>query len=86
MSAAINNGGPAVPVPLGQEKAREGHGPCCDGMTLRDYFAAAALKGLIGRSWDDRKTAEELFRIWAASAYALADAMLDAREQKGGAA
>ncbi len=50
-----------------------------DGMTLRDYFAAKAMRGLMGRAWGDTP-AEELFAIWAAAAYAAADAMLKERE------
>jgi len=49
------------------------------GMTLRDYFAAKAMQGLMSRVWGDMPT-EELFNIWATSSYALADAMLKARE------
>ena len=51
-----------------------------NGMTLRDYFAAKAMQGLIGRSWEE-VSADELFSIWSNSAYAIADAMLKAREQ-----
>lgn len=43
------------------------------GMTLRDYFAAAALDGLTAVTYLD---IDELAR----TAYALADAMLEARE------
>jgi len=50
------------------------------GMTLRDYFAAKAMQGLMGRAWGVMD-ANELFRTWAKSAYAIADAMLEAREQ-----
>ena len=49
------------------------------GMTLRDYMAAKAMQGLMSRVWGDMP-AEELFNIWATSSYALADAMLKARE------
>jgi len=49
------------------------------GMTLRDYFAARAMQGLMSRVWGDMP-AEELFNIWATSSYALADEMLKARE------
>jgi hypothetical protein len=49
------------------------------GMTLRDYFAAKAMQGLMSRVWGDMP-AEELFNIWATSSYALADAMLKERE------
>jgi hypothetical protein len=45
-------------------------------MTLRDYFAAAALQGILadggGVSWDDDAT----------HAYLCADAMIRAREAK----
>lgn len=65
----INTGGPAFPVP-------DLHN---NGMTLRDYFAAKAMQGLL--STGD----EEVTTIGMAQAsYALADAMLKARE--GGAA
>jgi hypothetical protein len=51
------------------------------GMTLRDYFAAKALQGLMGRDWSHHKgNVDELMKVWAVSAYALADSMLKARE------
>jgi len=50
------------------------------GMTLRDYFAAKAMQGLMGRVWGEIP-AEELFKTWTTSAYAVADAMLLAREK-----
>jgi hypothetical protein len=52
------------------------HEPQTTGMTLRDYFAAKALQGLLSDSYDfsDRN------RI-AVKAYDFADAMLKAREQ-----
>lgn len=60
-------------------------GSDADGMGLRDYFAAKALPGLMGRNWSFHKgTDEELMEIWARASYFLADAMLAARE-KGGA-
>ena len=49
------------------------------GITMRDYFAAKAMQGLMSRVWGDMP-AEKLFNIWATSSYALADAMLKARE------
>lgn len=49
------------------------------GMTLRDYFAAKAMQGLMGRVWGDLPT-DELFAVWAKSAYTLADAMMKVRE------
>jgi hypothetical protein len=63
-----NTGGPAFPY-----ENRYEH----EGMTLRDYFAAKALQGICasGPTSDWSNT-----RI-AADAYALADAMLKAREE-----
>ena len=63
-----NDGGPAFPTPAGIQHN--------DGMTLRDYFAASALQGMMadggGTSWDDD----------AKAAYRAADAMIKAREVK----
>ena len=42
MSNTINNGGPAFPIPLHPGQTYTAHA-LCDGMTLRDYFAAKAL-------------------------------------------
>ena len=70
-----NTGGPAFPY----------HGPDTKnaGMTLRDYFAAKAMQGLMGRDWSHLKVTDaELFTLWAQSSYFAADAMLAAREQK----
>jgi hypothetical protein len=68
MSQPINYVAPVFPTPAGTQHN--------DGMTLRDYFAAAALQGLIANgecpTWDDD----------AKAAYAAADAMLKAREVK----
>jgi hypothetical protein len=50
-----------------------------EGLTLRDYFAAWAMQGLMGRVWGD-VPAEELFKTWATSSYAMADEMLKARK------
>ena len=45
------------------------------GMTMRDYFAAKAMQGFMGSSWNN-KTFESI----ATKAYQLSDAMLKARE------
>ncbi len=70
MSQPINDGGPAFPTMDPNEHYR------LMGMTLRDYFAAAALKGILadggGASWDDD----------AKNAFKAADAMLKARGDK----
>ena len=44
-----------------------------EGMTLRDYFAAKAMQGILFEGLDESETAK--------NAYAMADAMLKAREQ-----
>ena len=60
-----NDGGPAFPTPAGIQHN--------DGITLRDYFAAAALQGLLAYD-GDCSTAIGL-------AYHTADAMLDWRKK-----
>ena len=73
----INDGGPAFPRPAGDfNGSRHGNG-AQTGMTLRDYFAAKAMQEMVNE-YDD-------FDFMAQTAYAMADAMLKARE-KGGAA
>lgn len=79
--SAIKNGGPAFPRPAseytvsgtladGNDAIREQ-----DGMSLRDYFAAKAMQGMLANSGVDA------FRI-AKEAYMFADAMLDRRERE----
>ena len=72
-----NTGGPAFPIPLNPGQSYQGHAPC-DGMTLRDYFAAKVIQGICasgpGNSWTNARLAKE--------AYAMADAMLEVRENK----
>ena len=50
--------------------------PSGDGMTLRDYFAAKAMQGLLTQVDDP------YYPSVASKAYQLADAMLTAREAK----
>jgi len=57
------------------------------GMTLRDYFAAKAMQGIFDSAIEwfptDQKADEEslkLFKDIAQDSYAMADAMLKARE------
>ena len=47
------------------------------GMTLRDYFAAKAMQGLIGGDWPTAKSEQNQLALLA---YSLADAMLKARD------
>ncbi|NPT50761.1 hypothetical protein GNZ10_13750 [Ralstonia sp. 3N] len=67
-----NNGGPAFPAHC----TSDGHAANVeDGMSLRDYFAAKAMQGLLSDT--SLKGAMEEF---ADRAYQMADAMLRARE------
>ena len=58
--------GPAFPCHPGVENS------IYDGMTLRDYFAAKAMQGILFEGLDESETAK--------NAYAMADAMLKARQ------
>jgi hypothetical protein len=64
MNQPINDGGPAFPTPAGIQHN--------DGMTLRDYFAAAALEKA---SRGSDRNADEI----AKRAFYIANAMLKAR-------
>jgi hypothetical protein len=66
-----NTGGPAYPAPI--TKPLENYYP---GMTLRDYFAAKALQGMLAENGGGALRNDKL----AAYAYNLADEMLKARE------
>jgi len=85
VSQPINDGGPAFP----SEEQIRCNGEVCDtrkfpGMTLRDYFAAAALQGnLAGQSIDvGYYEGKDAWNKAAKDAYAMADAMLKEREAK----
>jgi len=79
MSAQINDGGPAFPVPsvAWKEKGEDRVAIGTRGMTLRDYFAGQALAGALADPTCDVSPIE-LAKI----AYREADAMLAAREAK----
>ena len=78
MSQPISDGGPAFAFANGNIVSL--------GMTLRDYFAAAALQGIL--SGADRSTVKYLENMrypaggMSSAAYNIADAMLKAREAK----
>jgi hypothetical protein len=66
------DGGPAFPT----TKPLEGWGDPNQGMTLRDYFAAKAMQGMLA---NDIECGPEQVPIIVESAYVLADAMLKER-------
>jgi len=79
MSKRINGGGPAFPVHSVSWKEKDGTecvGIGTHGMTLRDYFAAQALAGIL--SCDARAECDDTKAEWA---YSLADAMLFWRKE-----
>ena len=75
-----DTGGPAFPVSLTNEQETRwdsaGLG-CANGMTLRDYFAAKAMQGIVANPNAQGLTFEDI----ANRAWMQADAMLKAREQ-----
>lgn len=70
MNNEKNSGGPAFPVPNDANVNRQ------EGMTLRDYFAAKAMHAILS-NWGSLAEYNQA----APRAYAMADAMLKAREQ-----
>ena len=78
MSAPINDGGPAFPVPSVSWKGADSVAIGSHGMSLRDYFAAAALTGIAAGHLAMRNESNEAL---AAFAFGAADAMLAARKE-----
>ena len=78
MSETINDGGPAFPNPGHDNGPGNYRSHPAVGMTLRDYFAAKAMQGMLST---DRfgAASEKTIADWA---YEQADAMLRARESK----
>lgn len=78
MNNNINDGGPAFP----HKRQIRCNGEVIDsemepGMSLRDYFAAAALQGILADGYQTKSWGGH-----AECAYQAADAMLKARESK----
>ena len=71
---AMNTGGPAFP---GLHPSKECHYQD-SGMRLRDYFAAKAMQGMLAYSYLHPLSMEA---GCARDAYAMADAMLKARQE-----
>lgn len=70
----IDDGGLAFPVPATEFNERY------SGMTLRDYFAAAALQGFLANSSNEFVMLRHV--NLASEAYMVADAMLTARKEE----
>ncbi|HDR2317094.1 TPA: hypothetical protein QCH60_002897 [Enterobacter asburiae] len=68
-----NDGGYAFPMEATDATACR---DCNQGMTLRDYFAAKAMQGIISSECN-----YGAFSDLASDAYSIADAMLRAREE-----
>jgi len=75
---SIDTGGPAFP-------ATNHHGHKLEGMTLRDYFAAKAMQGLIAHEERAKQLGSHNLGDFdvrvAVCAYRYADSMLEARGQ-----
>lgn len=69
-----NDGGPAFPTEQGHTPEGLWNQTYDPGMTLRDYFAAKAMQGVLSRGIYSANQASDL-------AYWYADAMLKAREE-----
>lgn len=73
--STINDGGSVFPLPEDQSEKQNFATP---GMTLRDYFASAAMQGWMASYSKDAEIAGLEPRI-AAQSYAMADAMIAER-------
>ena len=71
MHCSANTGGPAFPSNHDNE-----YGYPAKGMTLRDYFAAKAIQGMLACPVQPQSGPD----MYARDAYTIADAMLKARE------
>lgn len=75
------DGGPAYPHDGIKDLGRSGTiAHKFPGMSLRDYFAAAAMAGLSGHDFFDKENKRVKPEGYAFVAYQLADAMLAARD------
>lgn len=72
MSAKREDSGQAFPLAEGP-----GGEPANEGMTMRQYYKAAALTLLAGRSWDHvSDDGRDIIKAWVISAAEIADAMI----------
>ena len=85
----INDGGPAFPKPATLDpRTGQPWNEHSDGMSLRDYFAANAMRAIITHAYPAVIAATELelkaaiLRRMAPAAYEFADAMIAQRDKK----
>lgn len=78
MSEQVKDGGPAFP---GQWDHGGSQVESWTGMTLRDYFAAKAMQGMMSDPTVNPSTDADYTQL-AGSSYRVADFMLAAREKK----
>lgn len=76
-----NDGGPAFPGRLPYQNSPNDGLAYFDGMSLRDYFAAKAMQGMLANANIDKNEVRDRAAI-ATYSYHYADAMLAAREVK----
>ena len=76
MSRQITAGGPAFPLADSNAEYDRTDREHCNGMTLRDYFAAKAMQGELAASAGAQQPSPD---ATAEYAYRMADAMLAAR-------
>jgi len=77
-----NDGGPAFPVPPAICSGPNNEWSyASDGLTIRDYFAAKALQGLLAN-----QKVTFSYRGFAINSYLIADAMLVERSKRNGGA
>lgn len=79
-TAPIDDGGPAFPIPpCGTGDPRDGMTTGSDGISIRDYFAAKAMQGMLASDSEDKISAWQNPEKAAAWAYQFADAMIARR-------
>ena len=70
-----NDGGPASPHSFTDESIGD-----CSGMSLRDYFAAKIMQGIVSNS--DIDTCDDRAIYYIKESYKIADEMLKARKEQ----
>jgi len=83
------NNPPAFPTGIGLNADKTWIGSGSDGMTLRDYFAARGMETLMTKVVSELESkhrsievAQKITNVYASMCYAMADAMLKAREEE----